>query len=652
MKKGMKYRLITSLGILNLLKSCKFKVNVSTRFIMNNFKKRKSVLSNTNSIKGTMGLPKGRNTYGNGGFTVDKFKCRRKLAVRFYSTDVEMEECLSNDKLLIRLKKLNNVSVKYPEKTINLKLYNLLFYSELYELAYNNLKSNKGIDTPALDPDTLDGFSTDFINEIISKLKNESFKFNNVRKVDIPKPKGGIRTLGVIKPVDKLIQECIRIILNIIYEPIFFENSHGFRPHKGCHTALKEIKNDFQVVRWVSEVDVVKCFDNIPKHIIIKLLKKKISDERFINLIQKFLNSGSAYLNEAPVYSMNGIPQGSIISPILCNIILHEMDSYIINSKVNFDKGVKLQRNYKYKYLLDQGRNKEAMELCPYNLNDPLFRRLRYVRYADDFVIGFRSTRKEVVKYMDDLVYFLKENFGLIISYKIINISKNTFNFLGSRIKLSGIKNKNTSFKNKDGIIVRRRSNKRMKLYAPLINILEKLKLCGFIKGNVIVPQFKWYWCNVEQISYLYKAVFNGIANYYSFVDNWDKLASLLNNVGRQSMLKLLTAKFSAKTRNNLKKIRPEVIEQLIKISYSRPKRLFNEGKYKTLIKTLFVRYKSKARLNNLSCKICGSKHKVEMHHIRPVRTINKNSTWFESFNRRKQVPLCRICHNEVHMFN
>lgn len=222
---------------------------MSTCFIMNNFKKRKSVLRNTNPIKRTMGLPKGRNIYGNGGFVLDNYNCRRKLAVRFYSKDIEMEESLSDNKLFIRLKKLNYVSVKYPNKNINLKLYNLLFYSELYKMAYNNLKANKGIDTPSLDPDTLDGFSLDFINEIILKLKNESFEFSNVRKVDIPKPKGGLRTLGVTKPIDKIVQECIRIILNIIYEPIFYENSHGFRPNKGCHTALKEIRKDFQVVR-------------------------------------------------------------------------------------------------------------------------------------------------------------------------------------------------------------------------------------------------------------------------------------------------------------------------------------------------------------------------------------------------------------------
>lgn len=174
---------------------------------------------------------------------------RRESVEYSFNELKEKEKCFPKSNVFKRLEKLTNVSRKYPNKTLTNKLYTLMYSEELYELAYNKLKSNKGIDTPSLNPDTLDGFSQEFIDYLINSLRNESFKFSNVRKVDIPKPKGGFRTLGVTSPKDKLVQEVIRIILEHIYEPIFVENSHGYRPGKGCHTALNFVYRHFQSSR-------------------------------------------------------------------------------------------------------------------------------------------------------------------------------------------------------------------------------------------------------------------------------------------------------------------------------------------------------------------------------------------------------------------
>lgn len=236
------------------------------------------------------------------------------------------------------------------------------------------------------------------------------------------------------------------------------------------------------------EADIVKCFDNIPKNVIISVLKHKILDERFINLIRKFLNSGSAYFNEAPVYDLAGIPQGSILSPILCNIVLHEMDKYVLAYMSSYNVGERIQRNYKQRYKLVKKNFKGAFTESAYN--DCAFRKMVYVRYADDFVVGIRGTLKEAKSFTSSLEEFLVSKFKLRVSIKIVNLSKNYCTFLGARFRLSNTK-MTRYYNTRCGKFLKRRSNKRLKLYAPLKTITNKLALSGFIKKGVIVPQFK-----------------------------------------------------------------------------------------------------------------------------------------------------------------
>jgi retron-type reverse transcriptase len=135
----------------------------------------------------------------------------------------------------------------YPDFIVTDELYKLLYNRKLFQIAYEKLKSKPGNMTPGIVPTTLDGMSIEAMDEIITSLKDGSFKFQPERRIQIPKVNGKMRPLTIAPPRDKLVQECMRMILEAIFEPTFTENSHGFRPGKNCHSALKMVKQQFGV---------------------------------------------------------------------------------------------------------------------------------------------------------------------------------------------------------------------------------------------------------------------------------------------------------------------------------------------------------------------------------------------------------------------
>jgi hypothetical protein len=227
---------------------------------INNFKveSRQSKGINIQNI-GTSRLPKAENSYGNRGIVVPgyvsiyspmKIGARGRIPdfnIRTLSTSagspVQSKSDTSEKLLRLREHCKNN-----PDGYVNLdKIYRLMYDPMLYDLAYRNLRSNPGNMTPGITPTTLDGMSMEVIEGIIEKLKDGSFKFSPGRRVMIPKASGGTRPLTITPPRDKLVQEVMRMLLEAIFEPTFSDNSHGFRPGRSCHTALKRIKETFGV---------------------------------------------------------------------------------------------------------------------------------------------------------------------------------------------------------------------------------------------------------------------------------------------------------------------------------------------------------------------------------------------------------------------
>jgi RNA-directed DNA polymerase len=254
-----------------------------------------------------------------------------------------------------RLEALETISKQ--GKRIN-GLFRLLDNPILWYEAYANIYSNKGAMTPGVDGVTLDGFSEERVTSIITRLKSGTYRFQPVRRTYVPKKNGKKRPLGISSGDDKLVQEVVRIILGQIYEPVFYDNSHGFRPRRSPHTALEQIGHGWTAVKWFIDMDIRDYFNTIPHELLMKLLSKKIEDKRFLHLIQAMLDAG--YLEDWTYHATySGVPQGSIVSPTLANVLLHELDGFMSKMKAKFDQGKKRKNNRAYRRRSSENRTSQ-----------------------------------------------------------------------------------------------------------------------------------------------------------------------------------------------------------------------------------------------------------------------------------------------------
>ena len=234
------------------------------------------------------------------------------------------------------LERISENSRKHPDEVFT-RVYRYLLREDIYFAAYKKLYANNGASTTGTDKDTADGFSVEYIHNLIEKLKSGEYQPKPSRRIYIPKANGKMRPISIPSFSDKLVQEAMRMILEAVYEPIFMDVSHGFRPNRSCHTALEQVKRDFTGARWFVEGDIKGCFDNINHEVLVKIVNCKIKDARFIQLLWKFLKAG--YMeNWKYNKTYSGTPQGGIISPILANIYLHELDKKVMEMKKLFYK--------------------------------------------------------------------------------------------------------------------------------------------------------------------------------------------------------------------------------------------------------------------------------------------------------------------------
>jgi group II intron reverse transcriptase/maturase len=551
----------------------------------------------------------------------------------------------------------------------------------MFLMAYNRLKSKPGMMTPGISPRTLDGISSEFIDALIADLKSEVFKFSPGRRIQITKESGGKRPLTIGDPREKLVQEIMRMVLEAIYEPNFKETSFGFRPKLGCHSALRFVFTKFKGCAWWIEGDIKGCFDNIPHDKLMELLSDRIKDQRFLQLIRKALNAG--YLLDlkasAPNYDIVGTPQGSIVSPILANIYLHQLDEFVEKLKSNFDVCGKRKRHPIVSQLRWQmtkakkaGDSKKVRQLAVEKRNSPNKlinsdnKKLMYVRYADDWIIAVNGSRTEAKEILVKVTLFLKDK-GLTVSptkTKITNTYKENALFLGTNISHSKVTtyslHKKGKLQRNSGFIV---------LNAPMDRIYKKLKEAGFMLNHRGRTRVSWQHLEIRQIITLANSIIRGYENYYSFVLNKGKLCSYVYYIIKDTVLRTLASKLSLSSRAKvIKKFgpyislfdqnkrdennKPTLVTKLYKPSYRINLWDFKSNAVNTNIKALYASDLSLARLDNLICVVCGSGHKVEMHHIRAMKDIKHKKGTLEylmSKRRRKQIPVCRDCHMAHH---
>lgn len=562
-------------------------------------------------------------------------------------------------------------------------LIDIISEPEFLLAAYDLIKGKKGNMTPGVDKKTLDGVSWEFFVTLGLRIRKGQFNFSPSRRTTIPKAGGGKRPLSVGPPRDKITQKAIALVLETIYEPIFSDRSFGFRPKRSVHMGLKELYLKGGNYFWAINGDIAQCFPSIPHDVILELLKKRITCHRTLELIHKSLSTMTREEDGTYNKAYMGTPQGGVISPILANIALHELDTYVENYRVKYDKGKSRAVNKRY-HSLNAGRHKSKNPqlraaklklmrgLSPKDTQDPNFRRLLYVRYADDFVILLIGSLQEAYSLRRSLRDFLKHKLGLELNMdktSIVNTKKG-FQFLGASIKRAGKVMTKTRRRKIGNRIVRKRAERRLIINAPLNNIIEKLYKNKFVRKNhlnKVISKGRKDLVNHSHFDIIrfYNWRIRGILNFYSFAANYSSLSRIVWLLSLSCALtialkyKLTTAR-KAFTRFGRNLEDPETGVSL----YSEPEMKVKHD-YKTdsgNVENLYSNLQGSPngtltnKMLDAKCAICGSANQIEMHHVRKASDIRSkirtgNSTylqWVGGF-LRKQIPLCRYHHLLLH---
>ena len=446
-------------------------------------------------------------------------------------------------------------------------LFRIMRLPEIWQLAYANIYSNKGAMTKGVDDNSLDGMSNERIANLTDSVMSQTYRPKPVRRAYIPKKDGSKRPLGVPTGDDKLVQAVIKILLEQYYEGIFFDFSHGFRPNKSCHTALEEISYVWKGTKWFIEFDIKGCFDNIDHKILMELLKKRINDKRFLSLIWRFLKAG--YMEDWKLnQTYSGTPQGGIVSPILSNIYLHELDDFVVKLIQDFYVGKTRPQNpeydsighkihYRQKKLRKYGRNeqliKEIKELQEQRLGMPSvientdkYKRLRYCRYADDFLCGVIGSYTDAKEIMNSITTFLKQDLHFETSEKKTGIKRATRNieFLGYQFR---IRQSHRVVKVKKGNTWHKKRTLRGYVFLSIpeykiVNFAKEHDYGVYLTKKAMHRPYLNLSSEVEIIT-MYNSEMRGFANYYSPANNVKHELGQLEHLALRSLIKTLASR-------------------------------------------------------------------------------------------------------------
>ena len=595
-----------------------------------------------------------------------------------------------------RLEALKEISKQ--GKRIN-GLFRLMEDQILWHEAYAHIYANAGAITPGVNEVTLDGFSQERVASIIKRLKEGTYRFQPVRRVFIPKKNGKKRPLGISSGDDKLVQEVVRIILERIYEPIFEETSHGFRPNRSPHTALEQVGEHWGSIKWIVDMDIRDYFTTINHSYLIELLKKKIDDARFLRLIEAMLKAG--YLEDWTYQKTHsGVPQGSIVSPILANIYLHELDTFIKGLKKQFEQGKKRKGNPLYNHYTGKIRRLRAKwdslsgkegetktrETIQNEIRridqlrkripsrDPFdsgYKRLFYCRYADDFCLGIIGSYADAETIRRSVKEFIEETLKLTIAEEKSHIShsRQGATFVGYEIRTySG--DRIVKVKRGKRHTTCKSVSERLQLHIPMDKLQKFCASKGYGNYQTTKATHKAERIQLSdaEIILAYNAELRGLANYYARAHSAKSKMHKLEYVWKQSLFKTLASKHRTSVRSIANRLKTDdgYVLTIAGENKTRSIRIFSLKDLRkptptdprldvrpnvsiwTLSRTEVIK-----RLNRKECEYCGAqKGAFEVHHIRKLKDVAKGKALWQQImasRRRKTLVLCRTCHHQLH---
>jgi len=580
------------------------------------------------------------------------------------------------------------------------KLYRILFNPQMYYVAYERIYAKPGNMTAGSDGQTIDGMNLALIEKLICTIRDESYKPYPSRRTYIPKKNGKRRPLGIPAFCDKLVQEVVRMIIEAIYEDQFEHSSHGFRPNRSCHTALMQIKTTYRGVKWFVEGDIKGFFDNIHHDVLIGILEERIADERFIRLIRKFLNAG--YVEDWVFHkTYSGTPQGGIISPILANIYLDKLDKYMKEYVTNFDKGIRRKVNPEaselartrirlVKKLKIEEDERERQSLVndikqvekkrvqvPYGEDmDEDYKRIKYVRYADDFLIGVIGSIEDSRRVKEDIKNFLRDRLKLELSDEktLITHSEQPAKFLSYDITV-----KKSNLTKRDGKSGRLEKiyNKRVVLKMPENKMRDRLIEYGALEFTEHHGQQHWkpksrrHIINQDDLEIIkqYNSEIIGFYNYYSIALNAGTIKTF-KYIMQYSMYRTFGRKYKLFLGRIIEKY---LVNGEFTVKYTDKKGnqrfcvLYNRGFQKQdeamtarvdqlpRYTEIFSKTSMIDRLNARECELCGATGvELHMHHVRKLSDLKerpKKEAWeYKMIARaRKTMAVCIPCHKQIH---
>jgi group II intron reverse transcriptase/maturase len=556
-----------------------------------------------------------------------------------------------------------------------------MFSKDLYLAAYGNIYSNHGAMTPGADGGTADGMSEAEIDRITGLMRQEKYRFAPARRVYIPKRNGKLRPLGLPSWADKLVGEVVRMLLDAYYEPQFSARSHGFRKGRGCHTALREVQDTWRGTAWFIEGDISGCFGSIDHEILLGILAEKIRDNRFLRLIRNMLKAG--YLEDWEYHdTLSGTPQGGVVSPVLSNIYLHKLDEFIEGELIpRYTRGGSRRKNPEYHRLLSRrgyakrrGDRLNARELLKQMRTapvldpmDPGYRRLRYIRYADDHLLGFNGPKAEAEQIRAELARFLRETLALELNKAktlITHARSQRARFLGYDITVQHNDTRIT--------YGRRTANGSIALRVPPDVIKAKCAPCR--RQGKPWPRPGLQNLDDHDIVQVYGAEWRGIVSYYRLAHNvasldvlqWNALTSMLKTLAAKhgSSVSKMAARYKATIRTpdgprrcfearRKREGKPDLVARFGGIPLKRDRRAVIRDPAPA--PALTPRKELVHRLRRRWCELCENGATVAVHQVASLATLGKpgpgQPAWaaLMAKMRRKTLIVCGSCHDYIH---